>query len=68
MRSPEKHEVRMARNAANLTQTEAASLVGVALRTWQHWEFGDRLMPYAAWRLFVISVDAPAALQQGEGE
>ena len=58
MKNPKKHEIRTARNALNLTQTEAAESVGVALRTWQHWEFGDRAMPYAAWKLFILSTES----------
>jgi DNA-binding transcriptional regulator YiaG len=40
-----KEAVRAARVAANLTQTEAAKLLGgFAKRTWQAWEAGTRRM------------------------
>lgn len=45
-----------ARNAARITQTAAAALVHVSLRTWQKWEAGDARMPQAAWELFTIKV------------
>ena len=45
-----------ARNAARITQTAAASLVHVSLRTWQKWEAGDARMPPAAWELFTIKI------------
>lgn len=39
---------------SGLTQTQAAELVYSSLRTWQHWEYGDRAMPAAVWALFLI--------------
>jgi DNA-binding XRE family transcriptional regulator len=45
-------EVKAARQAAGLTQTEAAALVQAELRTWQHWEKGDRDMHPGLWELF----------------
>ena len=56
MTSPEPDAIRKARKAAGLTQTEAATLVHVGLRTWQMWEAGDRSMPANAWELFCIKV------------
>ena len=52
-------DVRAARKAAGLSQTEAATLVHVALRTWQQWEAGDRRMHPAAWELFCIKIGIP---------
>jgi len=52
--NPTANQIKKDRQSAGLTQTQAAGLVGVALRTWQHWEFGDRAMPESAWRLFLI--------------
>ena len=47
-----------ARSALNLdsdlTQSQAAELVDVELRTWQHWEAGSRAMPPGLYRLFCI--------------
>lgn len=49
------HEIRAARQAAGLTQAEAAALVHAAsYRTWQDWETGRRPMPLMAWELFCI--------------
>ena len=39
------------------TQSEAAVLVHVTLRTWQWWESGKRLMPGGLWELFLIKSD-----------
>ncbi|MBV1706297.1 MAG: hypothetical protein KGQ37_03730 [Hyphomicrobiales bacterium] len=35
-----------------MTQTQAAGLVHVSLRTWQQWEAGDRRMHAGLWELF----------------
>lgn len=54
-RNPHADEVRAARAAAGLTQTDAARAVFVTLSAWQRWEDeGDdsRRMPAAAWWLF----------------
>ena len=42
------------REAAGLTQSQAAGLVHGSLRTWQQWEAGDRSMHPAFWELFCI--------------
>ena len=52
--SPAPADVRAARKAARLTQTEAAKLVCSALRTWQDWEAGTAPMHPGLWRLFRI--------------
>lgn len=54
---PTPTEIKAARVAAELTQTEAATLVHAGLKTWQNWESdGDagRKIPLAAWELFLI--------------
>jgi len=38
-------ELRSAREAMGLTQTELAEALETALRTVQHWEAGDRAIP-----------------------
>ena len=43
-----------ARARTGLSQTEAARLVGARLRTWQHWEAGDRSVPLTAIELWCI--------------
>lgn len=54
--SPHRDALRKKRLSAHLTQTAAAALVYVALRTWQSWEAGDP-MPPGLWELFCIKVD-----------
>lgn len=61
--SPTPAEVRAAREAAGLTQTEAARLVHGTLRGWQGWEAsptdpGARRMHPGLWELFCGKVAA----------
>ena len=37
-----------------MTQLDAAKLVYSGLRSWQHWEDGDRRMHPAIWELFKL--------------
>jgi putative transcriptional regulator len=53
---PTPDEIRTARERAGLTQTEAGLLVHSPLRSWQHWELGERRMHPAFWELFRIKV------------
>lgn len=55
-RNPSPDEVRAAREAAGLTQTEAGDLVHTTCRTWQQWEAGDRRMHPAFWELFRLKI------------
>lgn len=48
-RNPTPAEIREAREAAGLTQTEAAAVVLATLRTWQDWEAGERRMHPVTW-------------------
>lgn len=41
----------------NLTQREAADLVGVTQRQWAHYEAGTRGIPYAIARLFELETN-----------
>ena len=52
--TPTPETIRAAREAAGLTQAVAAALVHAGLRSWSHWENGDRRMPAATWELFLI--------------
>ena len=61
MESPDKEVIRAARQAAGLTQTQAAELVFSKLRAWQQWEAGDRAMHPALWELFCIKTEKPVA-------
>lgn len=54
--SPSPHVVKAAREAAGLTQTDAARLVYSELRAWQRWEAGDRAMHPGLWELFRLKV------------
>lgn len=51
---PEPEQVRAARAAAGLTQTQAAETIGVSMRTWQDWESGQRQMHPSLMELFRI--------------
>lgn len=58
---PTPEEVRAAREAAGLTQTEAARLVHGTLRAWQGWEAPEgtpaaRRMHPGLWELFLIRI------------
>lgn len=50
--SPTPAEVRAAREAAGLTQTEAGAVIYCSLRGWQDWESGARRMHPAFFELF----------------
>jgi DNA-binding XRE family transcriptional regulator len=52
MQSPAPGDVRAARMAAGHTQRQAAAAVGVAVRTWQGWEWGSSPMQPGLWRLY----------------
>lgn len=56
--NPAPADIRAAREAAGLTQTEAGALVHTTCRTWQQWEAGDRRMHPAFWELFRIKYPA----------
>lgn len=55
-RNPSPEEVRAAREAAELTQAQAAALVHASARNWQQWEQGKgsnaRRMHPGLWELF----------------
>ena len=50
--SPEPEQIRTAREAAGLTQTQAAERIHGSLRAWQQYEAGDRIMHAGLWELF----------------
>lgn len=54
MESPSPEKIKKSRMDAGLTQTQAADLIYSELRTWQHWEKGDRSMHPAFYELFTI--------------
>lgn len=61
-RNPSPAEVRAAREAAGLTQTEAAAVIHSTLRTWQDWEAGKARMHPGLWELFGLKVARLAML------
>jgi putative transcriptional regulator len=63
-RDPKPDEIRAARDAAGLTQTQAADLIHSTLRTWQDWEGGVAPMRPYAWGYFLISVGSVTAARQ----
>lgn len=52
-----------ARQRAGLSQSAAAALISAGLRTWQHWEDGDRGMPINAIELWCIATVAAGHLR-----
>lgn len=57
MNKPAPNQIKALREAARLSQSEAAELVHATRRTWQNWEAPEgsashRAMPPAAWELF----------------
>ncbi|WP_090906067.1 helix-turn-helix domain-containing protein [Nitrosospira sp. Nsp13] len=52
--NPPPKEIKAAREAVELTQAAAASLVHCTLNTWQKWEYGESKMHPAFWELFQI--------------
>lgn len=58
---PSPKQIKAARDASGLTQTDAAHLIYSTLRTWQDWESGGRTMHPAHWELFNLKVLAMKA-------
>ena len=52
--NPDPDDIKAARAAAGLTQTEAAKIVYSTLSAWQRWEQGERRMHPGLWELFRI--------------
>ncbi len=55
--NPASADIIAGREAAGLTQTQAAGLVYSSLRTWQQWEAGDRRMHAGLWELFKLKTE-----------
>lgn len=53
MPAPTQAQIIAARQAAGLTQTQAASLLQTTCRTWQRWERGDSTMRQAIFEAFL---------------
>lgn len=54
--NPTPAEIRTAREAAGLSQSQAGDLIYSGLRSWQHWEAGERRMHPALWELFLLKL------------
>jgi DNA-binding transcriptional regulator YiaG len=53
--SPAPNEIRAAREAAGLSQSKAAAVVGSkSYQRWYEWETGRRNMPIAKFELFLL--------------
>jgi len=52
-KSPLPAEIRSARDAAGLTQTQAAALIHGTMRAWQEYEAGNRKLHPGLWELFL---------------
>jgi len=55
--NPKPEDIKAAREAAQLTQSEAAALVHCTLSAWQRWEQAERRMPPGLWELFKIKTE-----------
>jgi DNA (cytosine-5)-methyltransferase 1 len=53
---PSAADVKAARALTGLSQSKASERIGAALRTWQSWEGGERTMPAAKWKLFLMLI------------
>jgi DNA-binding transcriptional regulator YiaG len=51
---PLPRQIRERREAADITQKDAAALVHAGVRSFEDWEAGRRPMPPAVWELFCI--------------
>ena len=56
--NPTPAEIRAAREAAGLSQSQAGDLIYSGLRSWQHWEAGERRMHPALWELFLLKLSS----------
>ncbi|MBP9032747.1 MAG: helix-turn-helix domain-containing protein [Pseudomonadales bacterium] len=69
-RNPSPAEIRAAREAAGLTQAQAAELVHASARNWQQWEQQEganvRRMHPGLWELFRLKAGLPSRIEQEE--
>lgn len=61
--NPKPEDVRAAREAAGLTQTQAAETIYATLRSWQDWESGERRMHPGLFELFELKLAMPDAFE-----
>ncbi len=53
MTTPTPTEIKQARIAAGLKLREAAELIGIGIKAWQHYESGRSIPPTRRWALFL---------------
>jgi putative transcriptional regulator len=68
MNSPSKSEIRAAREAAGLTQAQAAAAIYSTVRTWQDWEAGIARMHPGLWEFFGLKVSPHQPTDRGPGQ
>ena len=56
-RAPTGAQIRAGRKRHKLTQSKAAALIRVSLRTWASWEAGEAEISFAAWYCFTHLCD-----------
>ena len=56
MERPTREQIKAARKAAGLTQTQAAAVIYKKWKTWQQWEAGIRKMDPAFFELFNLKM------------
>lgn len=57
IKPPTPTQIKEARANAGHTQTVAAKTIHFAIRSWQQWEEGSRVMHPSAWELYLIKTD-----------
>ena len=70
MKQPSPADVKSARAAVGLTQTQAAALIYKKLLAWQRYESGDRAMDRALYELFMLKtgqIDIGQFTERGRG-
>lgn len=60
MNTPTPKDIASERLRAGLTQDQAAGMVYVTTRAWQHWEAGTRTMHKGLWELFLLKRHVPS--------
>jgi hypothetical protein len=66
MKSPSAEEIKIARLATGLTQTEAGAVLGSSCRMWQKWEWGEAALHGSKFAFFkIVTGIAPVALIDG---
>lgn len=54
--APTPTQILCIRESVSMSQTQAATAVGVTLRTWQNWESGLNVINPACWAVFLLTI------------